>query len=779
MKIDNIREIIFCNKNGKPTAFAKDYTNHFTEISINEGIKLAKTIDFRILKNREEIAKLQSEVISSNSPKSAGLVYKGAAFATAGVLVLALTGAAGLGNGQANLSDTGATRVHGTVAYAQDNEPTAEEVKETETQEPEVQEESFDSLLEASESQKQQQVVQMMSNYIDYFNGDFADYYKETVQLRDKEGNLTGETIEVKPALLWNYEVPALTIAYNDYTTRELQEIFNGTELDAYTLDANYKNGTLQLFGAYVISDREHPVNLSALIESPEGKAFVEKYENLFYNIKEAKTEEEKIAAVNAFYAELYRDFPIDNDIREVGISHAGGRSLIIDQPYKLAITPMVTATEVMYQNLAIDHTLSDKAIAYFNDLGLCNLAYNSFEKAQRALEDAKYDERYADYEKLSQLKINALKQAGKYVIDDAHRDLSLLTIFQENVNGHFEVMDGVWVYTGGSAILSTTVETYQEIVDQWSESTTRTWTETERTETSDRNKAIDKAGKEKVEEAERKVDEQIEEDNNKAREEAEKQADQEQQRQQAEEDKHAEEVKEEVKQDDQDMQQKIDEANDKIDNGQTVNENDFGDHDVDFDDQHSDENGNLDNSVEDITTDGTGAVDADEPLPDPNVTGKQFDERNRSSLQSTQSQTTTYEADDYTEVIETVEQAAPQVVEESAPVQQESTPVVEESAPAQQEVQNTTPVVEDTTPVVEESTPVVEDTAPVADPEPVVNSEPVQDVTSTYEDEEAVYYDFEDIDYEEEYVSSDEELVDAYVESLANEPSSENVKTK
>lgn len=711
MNKENIKEIIFCNKNGKPAAFVKDYKNRFTEISVREGIVLAKVVDFRMLKSKEEIAELQREVISNKSKKRSRIGYALAAVGTAAALILGTTGAAALNANDLGANETGATQVSAsTVAYAEELDQTQEQEQVTAPQE-----ETFDSILQASESKTQREAVQMMSDYIDYFNGDFANNYKETVQLRDNEGNLTGESIEVKPALLWDYEVPALAIAYNDYTTRELQEIFNGTELDAYTLDTNYKNGTLQLFGAYVISDREHPVNLSALIESPEGKAFVEKYEDLFYKIKEAKTEEERIAAVNAFYQELYRDFPIDSYTREVGISHADSRSLILDQPYKLAITPMVTATEVMYQNLAIDHTLSDQAIAYFNDLGLCNLAYNSFEKAERALENAQYNEKYADYEKLSQLKINELRQAGKYVIDDAHRDLSLLTVFQENVNGHFDVIDGEWVYNGDSVILSTTTETHEEVVAQWSESHTETRTETTTTETSDREEAVERAGEEAVREAEDKVDEEIERENEEAREAAEREADAEQQRQQEEEDRHAEEVREEVRQDEEDMQQDIDDANEKIEQGGTVNEDDFGDHDVDFDDQHSDENGNLDDSVEEITTDGTGAYDANDPLPSP----------------------------------EAVEELRKQSYSEP----------VQESTPA---------------PVVEETTPVVEST-----PEPVVEStpEPVQeddDYEAVYYDYEDIDY-----EEEYSTTKSDEELVDEYVESLANGESASKSKSK
>ncbi len=739
MNKENIKEIIFCNKNGKPAAFVKTYGNRFVEIHINEAISLAKKVNFRILKNQEDVIKLQNEVISINKSKSK-IGPVAVAVTMAGLLVVT-SGAFALNN--VNGEDLESTKtLTSNVAFASENNET-EEVTSSEVSE------DFDTLLAASESNVQKEAVQMMSDYIDYFNIDFADTYKETVELRDKEGNLTGEKIEVKPALLWDYEVPALAIAYNDYTTRELQEIFNGTELDAYTLDANYKNGTLQLFGAYVISNRDCPVNLSRLIESPEGKVFVDKYENLFYNIKEAKTEEEEIEAVNVFYNELHKDFPIDEYTREVGISHADDRSLILDQPYKLAITPMVTATEVMYQNLAIDHTLSDSAIEYFNDLGLCNLAYSSFEKAERATEDNEFDERFADYEKLSQLKIAELREKGYYVIDDIHRDLSLLTVFQENVNGHFDVIDGEWIYNGDSVILSVETETHKEIVDQWQEKHTKTWKERKVTKTDDRDKAVDLAGEEKVKEAEDKVDEQIEKENEKERQEAEKRADEEQKKQQAEEDKHAEQVKEEVKQDEQDMQQKIDEANDKINNGETVNESDFGDHGVDFDENHSDENGNLDDSVENITTDGTGAHDANDPLPDPNETGKDFDKKH-----NTQSEPAT----------------APKTVEQP---KEESKPAAEQ--PKEQPKEEAKPASE------QPKEQPKEESKPVEQPkQEEKHEEPVAQVETSHSDDEAVYYDFEDIDYEEEYSTSksDEQLVNEYVESLASNNTKSNVKT-
>ena len=80
-------------------------------------------------------------------------------------------------------------------------------------------------------------------------------------------------------------------------------------------------------------------------------------------------------------------------------------------------------------------------------------------------------------------------------------------------------------------------------------------------------------------------------------------------------------------------MQDRIDDANDQIDknhdddpsNDKPVNEEDFGDHNVDFYDDYEDGNGNLDDSVENITTDPEGDQTG-EPLPDPNETGEEFD---------------------------------------------------------------------------------------------------------------------------------------------------------
>lgn len=458
-----------------------------------------------------------------------------------------------------------------------------------------AQDQAYLNLLKETKNEDLRTIMTKQGENLDMFNRDFAAAYIE-------DGK------EVKAALTWD-EMVALNLAFNDYSKEQIRLMFNGAEVDSLAMSHAYKNATLQLMGAYVISDRETPVNMAAFVNSEEGKAFVEKYEDLFYQCKEA-TGDARIAAVNAFYNELFKDFPISNEVREEGLSHADARASV--KPYMAAVTPMVAAAEIMFQNLNIDHTLSDKATAYFNDIGICNIAEDAFERAETITLAAETDESLPTYTQFMNTKITELIYEGNYPTDDAHRDLSQLAEFQKWVNGHF-VFDENGNNTGAIQQNQTT----------HTETTTKTDTTTKKT--SSREEAVSAAGESAVKDAEKEVDQQIAAENEAAKQRAEKEAEQKRQELQNAADQEAAELEEQVSQADQDLQENIADANDANDNGGTVNEDDLG-HRADFDDEHSNENGDLDDSVTDITTDGSGAVDEDAPLPDPNEMGADFD---------------------------------------------------------------------------------------------------------------------------------------------------------
>ena len=458
---------------------------------------------------------------------------------------------------------------------------------------------SYEELLKVTKSEPQKTAMTTVATTLNGFNDEFANAHKE-------EGK------DVRAALTFE-EITALQQAYNNYSNDEIRAIFNGATIKSDEMSRAYKDANLQLMGAYVISTRENPVDMSGLINSEEGKEFYKKYVNLFLDAKEA-TGDDKLAKIELFYAEVKKDFPITNEVRTEGIAHADDYATI--EPYKLSVTPIISAAEIMFQNYKVDHTLNDGEIDFLNDLGLCNFADETFERIETLTLTTPEDNKNPLYTQYRDAIVYMMKQEGNYYVDDEHRELTKLDAFQEQVN--WNTYGGRWVYSGSTY---TTTETHTE---------TKTWTETEtttHTEETREEKPI-------TEEAKQEVDQQIEEENEEAREEALEEAEQVRQEMQEEADREAEKIEEEVKQDEIDLEENIEDANEQIEennsdedktNDTPVNEDDLG-HGVEFAPEHQDGEGNLNDSVENITTDPHGD-ETGLDFPDPNETGKAFDE--------------------------------------------------------------------------------------------------------------------------------------------------------
>ena len=453
---------------------------------------------------------------------------------------------------------------------------------------------TYYELINATKNPFQKRAMESVGTALIKFNGVFADAYVE-------EGK------DVRAALTFD-EVVALHQAYNDFTTREYKEelkaYFNGAEIDANQMSADYKNATLQLMGAYVIENRENALDMSELIESAEGKEFYRNYHEMLFQAKEA-TGQDKLAKVKAFYDGVRRDFPITTAMRTEGISHAEVYNQL--EAYKLSVTPMIAAAEMMFQNLEVDYTLNDQEIEFFNSIGLCNYADVKFRKIEQLTFCMDENKSIPKYDQYKNSLIKMLTDKGQYVTTDEHRDLSQLTAFQERVNGNARFSYGYFSYAVGS---SSETSTYQ---------TSKSWSETTYREEETR------VEKEIPAEEKAKIDAEIAAENAEAKAIAEAEAEDHRAEMQAEEDAKAAKIYEEIKERAKDFINKISSANDKIADGGTVSEDDFGDHNVQFDSEHSDGNGNLDDSVENITTDPTGDQTG-QPLPDPNETGKEFD---------------------------------------------------------------------------------------------------------------------------------------------------------
>ena len=471
-------------------------------------------------------------------------------------------------------------------------------------------------LLDVTTSQVQKESMSNLQKSIIGFNESFADAHTGSYQ------NAAGETVDVRAALSFD-EMVALQQAYNDYSKTELKAYFNDTDVSKDSLTRSYKDASLQLMGAYVIETSEHPVDMSGLINSEEGKAFYNKYHQMFLAAKTA-TGDEKLEKIKEFYSAVKTDFPITQEVRTEGIAHADDYATLTS--YKLSVAPMIAAGEIMWQNLEVDETLDDSTIDFLNDLGLCNYAESKFGTIETISLTSESDSTNPLYEQYKSAFEKELKEKNIYVIDDEHRELSKLQEFQEAVNWHFENEES---YGYSSGVVMTTSETYQEKYS-WQESHT-TYSSEQTRETVEASQIPDGVRND----LENQVNSEIASENEQAKQEAEKKAEETQKEMQKEEDKKAEQIEEEIKKDDQQFQDQVDKANETIDrnnsdqdtsNDEKVNESEFGGN-VDFDEDHSDDNGNLDDSVENITTNGDGDQTSEE-LPDPNQTGAEFDQK-------------------------------------------------------------------------------------------------------------------------------------------------------
>ena len=468
----------------------------------------------------------------------------------------------------------------------------------------------YQLLLDITTNETQKQEMQKIGNFLDSYNGTFADYYLEE--------NHAG----VRAALRWE-EVSALSLAYNDFSKEEIAAIFNGYEVKSAEFTEAYKEATLQLFGAFAMSDRDHSIPIEMLVNDSEGQAFVQKYKDLFYDVVEA-TGQAKIDAANRLYQEVFKDYPIDSEIREVGISHAESRNSM--ESYKLAAVPIISAAEAMFQNLEIDHTLYDKAVEYFNDIGLCNYAQGQFDRAETITLSSQEDEKNPTYQQFMDAKIRELTAEDIYYKNDLSRDLSQLDKFQDRVNWHFNLDANGNLVVGDTLKESYTVRTYTESTTQVTGSETKT-------SNVSREEAVSRFGEDEVRRREAAVNRQFDAENEEAKRQADAAAEEKRQELQQEADKAAEEVRQEIEDDEKDLQQDIEDANNQIDennkdqnpgNDTPIKEEDFGDHGVDFDGDPTTDNGELDDSVQDITTNGDGVGGE---MPDPGESGDAFDQ--------------------------------------------------------------------------------------------------------------------------------------------------------
>lgn len=269
---------------------------------------------------------------------------------------------------------------------------------------------SYEQLLYITTDKTQQTAMQKISNFMDKYNIDFADKC------------LDANNVNIRTSLTWD-EVNALNLAYNDYTQDQVKAIFN----DAESMDfANaYKEAYLQLLGAYVLSTNKNPVQLSQLIDSAEGKEFVNKYENSYYEAKNL-TGDAKVNSANIFLQKVIDDFSVNaTDKKDI-------------ESYKLAVAPIVGAAVSIFQDLEVNQTNLEKVTTYFNNLGLFDQAEENLNMAKALTGEEEAEN--PTYQQFKGEKIKEQQTANVYYVNDKKRDLSQLESFKSLVDWHYNL---------------------------------------------------------------------------------------------------------------------------------------------------------------------------------------------------------------------------------------------------------------------------------------------------------------------------------------------------
>ena len=269
---------------------------------------------------------------------------------------------------------------------------------------------SVEQLLNITSSNIQQQEMEKISNFLNGYNITFAK------NCLDKEAG------EIRTVLTYT-EANALNSAYNNYSKEDIQAIFNGSEAIDFT--KAYKEGYLQLLGAFVLATDNNPVQLDKLINDENGKTFVKDYETTFYECKNL-TGEDQVKAVTELYKRVVNDFAITST----------NQGTI--ESYKLAVAPIVVAATSLFDDLGIDQTLVDQVTTYFNEVGLYSKATENFNMAN-ALNGTE-DSENPTYEQYKDAEINSLEDESAYYKSDKNRDLSQLDKFKSLVNWQFNL---------------------------------------------------------------------------------------------------------------------------------------------------------------------------------------------------------------------------------------------------------------------------------------------------------------------------------------------------
>ena len=255
-------------------------------------------------------------------------------------------------------------------------------------------------------------------SYLNQYNNDFSSLH-------------LSEESTTKLALTWD-EVIAEELIYNNIDKEALTQIFDSYNFNAEDMYNAYLNAISQETEAHIVQTT--PLNKTLMFNNDEGKSFYEKYETMMINFNNETEDNKKEEIANDFYLNLRNDFDI-KDIDSI-------------KSYKLSIIPIINAMNMECRNLDKDYLLTEEEKNFFNKKIPKKIVKKKLEEYEKvlntyAIADKALNNNAISFEAIKQTAIEDLEGNNSYNIEENQRDIS----------DHKEYIDRInWKYTKNSS---------------------------------------------------------------------------------------------------------------------------------------------------------------------------------------------------------------------------------------------------------------------------------------------------------------------------------------
>lgn len=445
--------------------------------------------------------------------------------------------------------------------------------------------------IDANINMTKKSAISSITSYLTNYNLTFANDYVDS-------------KTNTKLAHTWD-EALVNYLAYNNLSQEEVNQIFDTYSLDLQKLEKAYESSIKQDVLACTVMTSS--TGKEKLIISNKGQDFYTKYEKMMitYNSKvSANTYENKVKIAENFYKTVKKDFYLNTDDKKE----------IAD--YKLSVIPIIKTFNNLTKNMDLENKLDSDEKDYIDCLSDFDYVYkkiagyknklDSYNKASKSLGEESSE---ISYEELKELVIDELKSKDCYNVANSERNIKDNEDYQKNIEESKKKVTNVSTSTNNSNSNSnnnsTTKSTSNSDNDNKEDDTNKTNNKKKEkskktVEKEDTTTAVDEIKNTSDESFKEITNDSVTDEENK-------------------EDTTTEESVEEWHEiTEEDNTQSFDDSTVSV---EEVDENleDTVVENAEIKEEFIDSNGNLDDSVKDITTDSTGSVSSDTELPDPN----------------------------------------------------------------------------------------------------------------------------------------------------------------